>query len=177
MRRILLIPVLMVIGFSGVANAQCKIMPPIFFFPNDLNSGFINITGTWMSVEKLYDPRNPNTSVISCNRQNYECRVTTAYIVGGVQGGPPMLYLWEWEYKVVVWNSETIVAVGVPWLNKQSEEGRPVLTIKRSDKSVVEDNSSLVDILLYYDLPKNRRMVLKEGNPLYNKSLKEFYGM
>jgi hypothetical protein len=178
MKKILLIVVLMIIGFSGVANAQCKIMPEaIFLFPDDLNSGFIMITGTWMSVEKPYDPRNPNTSVISCDRQNYECRVTTAYIVGGVHGGPPMLDLWECGYKVVVWNSETIGAVGVPWLNKQSDEGRPVLTIKRSDKSVVEDNSGLVGILLHYDLPKNRRMVLKEGNPLYNKSLKEFYGM
>ncbi len=179
MKRILLITVSMIISFNGVANAQCKIIPgATFLFPYDLNSSFIVITGTWMSVEKPYDPRTPNTSVIRCDRKNYECRVTTAYIVGGgVKGdsGPPALYLWEWGYKVVIWNSETIVAVGVPWVNKQSDEGCPALTIKRSDKSVVEDNSILVGILLQYDLPKNRRMVLKEGNPLYNKSLKEFY--
>jgi hypothetical protein len=156
------------------ANAQCKIMPgATFTFPDDLNSGFITITGTWMSVEKPYDPRNPNTSFISCDRQNYECRVTTAYITGGTQ----ILYLWEWWYKVVVWNSETIVAEGVPWSNKKSDEGRPVLTIKRHDKSVAEDNSGLAGILFQRDIPKNRRMVLKEGNPLYNKSLKEFYGL
>jgi hypothetical protein len=181
---LVLLAVVILLCLSVSANAQCKIMPEaIFLFPDGLKGDFIKITGTWMSVEKPYDPRNPNTSVISCDRQNYECRVTTAYILGGVQGdiwfrgGPPMLDLWEWSYKVVVWNSETIVAVGVPWLKKQSDEGRPVLTIKQSDKSVVEDNSTLVSILFHYDLPKNRRMVLKEGNPLHNKSLKEFYGM
>jgi hypothetical protein len=136
-----------------------------------------------MSVEKPYDPRNPNTSFITCDRKTYECRIRTAYIVVGVQGdnllrgGPLMLDLLEWEYKVVEWNSETIVAVGIPWLNKQSDEGRPVLMINRSDKSVAVDNSGLAESLLRYDLPKNRRMVLKEGNPFHNKSLKEFYGM
>jgi hypothetical protein len=154
------------------ANAQCKIVPEaMFYFPDDLNSGFVTITGTWMSVEKPYNPRNPNTSAIHCDKQNYECRVTTAYIVSA------LLDLWEWSYKVVVWNSETIVAVGVPWLNEKSDEGRPVLTIKRYDKSVVDDDSTLAGILLQRDIPKNHRMVLKEGNPLYNKSLKEFYGL
>ena len=160
MKRTLLIAIL-IIGFSGMANGQCKIIPEaIFLFPEDLNRNFIHITGTWMSAEKQYDPRNPNTAVISCDRQNYECRVTPAYIVNGI------LDLWEWNYKVVLWNSETIVAVGVPWLNKESDEGRPVLMIKRSYKSVAEDNSTLLGILLQRNLPKNRRMVLKEGNPL-----------
>jgi len=172
---LVLLAMVILLCLNVSANAQCKIIPVApFLFPDELKRDFIKITGTWMSVEKPYDPRNPNTSVISCDRQNYECRVTTAYIVGG---GLPILDLWEWEYKVVVWDSESIVAVGVPWLKKQSDKGRPVLTIKGSDKSVVEDNSTLVGTLLQHDLPRNRRMVLKEGNALYNKSLKEFYGM
>jgi hypothetical protein len=172
---LVLVALVILVCLSVSANAQCKIVPQaIFLFPDDLKRDVIMITGTWMSVEKPYDPRSPNTSVIRCDRQNYECRVTTAYIIAG---GLPILDLWEKEYKVVVWDSESILAVGVPWLNKQSDKERPVLTIKGSDKSVVEDNSPLVGILLQHDLPRNRRMVLKEGNPLYNKSLKEFYGL
>lgn len=174
MKAILILVALVILVCVIVsANAQCKIMPgAIFLFPDDLDRDVIHITGTWMSMEKPYDPRNPNTSLINCDRQNRECTVTTAYICG-----LSILDLWEWSYKVVAWNLETIVAVGVPWLNNQTDEGRPVLTIKRSNKSVIEDNSTLAAILLQYDVPKVRRMVLKEGNPLYNKSLKEFYGL
>ena len=172
---LVLLAVLFLLFLNASAMAQCKIVPQgLFVFPDDLNIDFIQIQGTWMSVEKPYDPRNPNTSVVRCDRQNHECRVTTAYVVGG---DLPILDLWEWQYKVVAWNSEIVVAMGVPWLKKQNDEGRPVLTIKRSDKSVVEDNSGLVGILLKPDFPKLHRMVLKQGNPLYNKSLKEFYGM
>ena len=167
--------ILALLCVSVQANTQCKIIPePIFSFPDNLSGSAVIIKGTWMSAERIYDPRNPNTSAIHCDRQNSECRVTTAYIVSS---GTLLLDLWEWSYKVVVWNSETIVALGVPWLNKNSDEGRPILTIKRYDKSVVEDNSTLTGVLFHGDLPQNRRMVLGEGNPLYNKSLKEFYGM
>jgi len=174
MKKILvLLAVLILFFLNASAKAQCKIVPQgTFIFPDDLNTDFMRIEGTWMSAEKPYDPRNPNTSAVSCNRSNHECRVTTAYIVGD---DLPMLDLWEWEYKVVVWNSEIIVAMGVPWLKKQNDEGRPVLTIKRSDKSVVEDNSTLVGVLLKPDFQKMRRMVLKQGSPLHNKSLQEFY--
>lgn len=175
MKKIMLVllAVLFPLFLNASAMAQCKIVPQGFFvFPDDLNIDFILIQGTWMSVEKPYDPRNPNTSVVRCDRQNNECRVTTAYVVGG---DLPILDLWEWEYKVATWNSEIIVAVGVPWLKKESDEGRPFLTIKRSDKSVVGDNSTLVGVTFNSDLPKLRRMVLKQGSPLYNKSLQEFY--
>ena len=170
-----LLTVLFLFLLGASAMAQCKIVPQGFFsFPDDLNRDFIRIDGTWMSVEKPYDPRNPNTSVVMCDRQNHECRVTTAYVIGSA-GAPPMLDLWEWNYKIVAWNSEIIVAMGVPWIKEQNDEGRPVLTIKRSDKSVVEDNSTLVGILLKLDFPKIRQMVLKQGSPLHNKSLQEFY--
>ncbi len=174
MRTILVLLAVVGLLFMNLsANAQCKIVPQgAFLFPDDLNKDFIIIGGTWMSVEKPYDPKNPNTSVINCDRQNHECRVTTAYIAGG---NMPILDLWEWWYKVVVWNSEIIVAMGVPWTKKENDEGRPVLTIKRSDKSVVVDNSTLVGIFFKSDPPKLRRMVLKDGSPLYNKSLQEFY--
>jgi len=158
---------------SASAEAQCKIVPQGFFlFPDDLKADVIYIEGTWMSVEVPYDPKNPNRSVVRCQRQNYECRVTTAYVIAG---DLPILDLWESEYKVMLWDSEMIVAMGLPWVNKQSDEGRPALTIKRSDKSVVEDNSTLVGVLLKPDYPKNGQMVLRQGSPLYNKSLKEFY--
>ena len=174
MKKILVLLAVLFLFFLGAsAMAQCKIIPQGFFsFPDDLNRDFIRIDGTWVSVEKPYDPRNPNTSVVMCDRQNHGCRVTTAYVIGG---DLPILDLWEWEYKVVAWNSEIIVAMGVPWIKKQNDEGRPVLTIKRSDKSVVEDNSTLVGILLKPNFPKIRQMVLKQGSPLYNKSLQEFY--
>jgi hypothetical protein len=170
-----LLAILFPFFLSVSANAQCKIVPQgLFAFPNDLNRDFIQIQGTWMSVEKPYDLRNSNTSVVTCDRQNHEWAVTTAYIVSD---DLPLLDLWECYYKVIAWNSEIIVAMGVPWLKKQNDEGRPILTIKRSDKSVVEDNSTLAGILVQHDLPKNRRMILKEGNPLRNESLKKFYGM
>jgi hypothetical protein len=173
MKAMLFLAALVILVCLSVsANAQCKMMPAKSLFPDDMGSDFIHITGTWMSVEKPYDPRNPNTSVINCERQNRACRITTAYVYG-----LSLLDLWEWSYKVVVWNSETIVALGVPWLNDQSDEGRPVLTIKGSNKSVIEDNSTLAGVLFFNDPPKTRRMTLKEGNPLYNKSLKEFYGL
>lgn len=71
-------------------------------------------------MEKPYDPRNPNTTVVRCDRQNDEHKVTTAYITGG---DLLLLDLWEWEYEVVVWNSEIIVATGVPWLKKENDGG------------------------------------------------------
>jgi len=174
MKKILVLSVVLFLFFlSASAMAQCKIIPArVFLFPDDLNRDFIQIEGTWMSVEKPYDPKNPNASIVRCDRQNHECRVMTAYIIGG---DLPLLDIWEWEYKVEVWNSEIIVAMGVPWVKKQNDKGRPVLTIRRSDKSVAEDNSTLVGILFKPDFPKLRQMVLKQGSPLYNKSLQEFY--
>ena len=53
--------------------------------------------------------------------------------------------------------------------------GGPALTVKRSDKPVVEDNSTLVGHVPKSDFPKLRRMVLKQGSPLHNKSLQQFY--
>ena len=179
MKKIFVLLTALFLLFLNVsAMAQCKIIPQgLFAFPDDLNNDFIVIQGTWMSAEKPYDPRNPNTSVVRCDRQNKECRVTTAYVWGGdlPGGGLPIIDLWEWNYKVAAWNSEIIIGMGIPWLKKKNDEGRPVLTIKRSDKSVIEDNSTLIVNLLKPDFPKLRRMVLKQGSPLYNKSLQEFY--
>lgn len=177
MKKILvLLIVLFLFLYSASAKAQCKIFPEgVNIFPDNLSSDSIQIEGTWMSVEKPYDPRNPNTSVVRCERQNKECRVTTAYIAYLADSNLLRLGLWEGHYKVEAWNREIIVAMAVSWEDEQS--GRPILTIRRSDKSVVEDNSTLAKVLFYPIVPVNRQMVLKEGNPLFNKSLKEFYGM
>jgi len=62
MKKIFVLLAILFLFFISVsAMAQCKIVPQGFFsFPDDLNRDFIRIDGTWMSVEKPYDPKHPN---------------------------------------------------------------------------------------------------------------------
>ncbi len=59
MKKILL-AIILVICFCGVAYPQNIICPEKYYFPETINDSLVMFNGTWWTP--TYDPLNPNTS-------------------------------------------------------------------------------------------------------------------
>jgi len=154
MKTILLLLVLMIVSlFVGIALSQeCKIIPINLSIPDKIEHEIFVCRGTWMIEGKKYDPRYPNISYITCSKVEKNCHVASGYI-----GPENILDVLEFDYTISLWNENIIIAA------TKGLYGTVTLTIRPKDKSVVLDK------------PSAPREILKEGSPLYNKSLQEFY--
>lgn len=123
MKKILL-AIILVICSCGMANTQDIICPEGFYFPKTINDNLVMFSGTWWTAK--YDPLNPNTSFIYCNKTQIECRIETAYIsLGHLMMAIPLYY------SIEKWDKDGIIAVlDAPLCYKN------ILTIRMSDRSI-----------------------------------------
>jgi hypothetical protein len=154
MKKILVLLTLIIFFlFIGITFSQeCKIIPMNFFVPDKIEREIFVCRGTWMIEGRPYDPKYPNISYITCSKLEKNCHVASGYIAPG-----NILDVLELDYTINLWNESIIVAA------TQGLYGTVTLTIRPKDKLVVLDK------------PSAPREILKEGSPLYNNSLQEFY--
>lgn len=86
-------------------SKSCTILPESYYFPEGKFGDVVICNGTWMSEKTPYDPSNPNMSYIEVSKHEMNCRISTAYIVGG-----SLLDLLFYDYKVEKWTPDLITA-------------------------------------------------------------------